>query len=1134
MSGSRRLQHDARTSAGALFAIALAAAAPGCSAHDPSAVATATAEDLAGPQQITISLPAGVGLHTLALDAFDAIDLEPGASIVAPPAAFAAIANVGTGSTRLQPSALTGDVFSQAAVTLQPHAEVHGSIKSGATVALAPHALVTGTIDQGAALTPLQTLSWTATFAASAGDRTIAGGQTQALAPGGYGDVRALPHSTLRLSSGAYFLNSLTSDPQATIAADTQAGPVFIYVAAALTLQSPIDAGGHESSVMFVYLGTGTVAVKAPLAATFVAPSGVIDLHPSGSQGVRGSFFAKQIRVGPHVTVSFEAFASWDRLFPPTPIVECATFFDPSHENAVFGYTNPLDVAVTIPVGPRNQLDPPSTPPPQPTSFLPGTHHDVFLAGFGGDHLTWSIGGQLGAADQGTKHCALEDYASTPGTPQLAPEGSSPPGSPFLAGIAPDQEVGLRFESAPLPWGTSSALVAGAAGRSGATAPRPRSPGDPVFQVVIDGQELGSDAICGPNQLRVNVNVDGVDLGSRELPGCTNGIACGVPIPNELFQADVDRKKTSVPVTIDVFEVDTALCGGGDDHEFTLQLNVDNGTGLVTGGVTTYDPPSSTFFNGAMNCNTENCCFQGGDDGYGICWTIQPNGKPRVCTAWNAQYIDAGFGEDFASGPGVQTLPASFARARLTLSHGGTSTVAIAPLDQDGCVPFDQTPELGQLLLPKPGADFSLKMELTSQLCLDPAGLGCAGPSDEVTGARFGVTRNGETGPATLCTVLTQDESLQDPSCQVIKQSQGAFGQWIGALPPNPLNVINPTQTDVTRVAATMSQLLRREVDTNGGMSIKRALIDQAAANPTHVANPGEIDAVTQKVCPGVNDTCADDPIDYRGQVGCEDGQPPQNCRLADDRWKMTIAHEIGHVIQRRASGVWNAVYQFNGENDVPGAPPLCRCDHVAIANGWHCLQSLERPSAAQVEGYAQYFASKAWNDPAQNDCTFVYYKEFLSPQCLPGVDPASCTADPNHPGLVINAPPMAFDCLSPTRWRNNHCLTNPVQPGDVQADMGVELDWMGFYYASTRPGPDFVLSSNNLLDLYRATCTHGSGFCNGAEVSWEDCPACSPSARGIHTELVELQQAGNVSLQLLQAFEKIGDRYGVSRSTAP
>jgi hypothetical protein len=128
----------------------------------------------------------------------------------------------------------------------------------------------------------------------------------------------------------------------------------------------------------------------------------------------------------------------------------------------------------------------------------------------------------------------------------------------------------------------------------------------------------------------------------------------------------------------------------------------------------------------------------------------------------------------------------------------------------------------------------------------------------------------------------------------------------------------------------------------------------------------------------------------------------------------------------------------------------------------------------------------------------------------------------------------MAFDCLNPTRWRNNHCVSNPVQPGDVQADLGTEIDWMGFYYASTRPGPDFVMSSNSLLDLYRATCSHGAGFCNSTELTWEDCPTCSPSARGIRTELVSLQQAGNVSLKLLQQFEKTGDAYGVSRSTAP
>ena len=50
--------------------------------------------------------------------------------------------------------------------------------------------------------------------------------------------------------------------------------------------------------------------------------------------------------------------------------------------------------------------------------------------------------------------------------------------------------------------------------------------------------------------------------------------------------------------------------------------------------------------------------------------------------------------------------------------------------------------------------------------------------------------------------------------------------------------------------------------------------------------------------------------------------------------------------------------------------------------NKQHCLQSLETSGSAQIEGFAQFYASKIFNNRADSDCTFVYYKEFVDQVC--------------------------------------------------------------------------------------------------------------------------------------------------------
>jgi hypothetical protein len=356
-----------------------------------------------------------------------------------------------------------------------------------------------------------------------------------------------------------------------------------------------------------------------------------------------------------------------------------------------------------------------------------------------------------------------------------------------------------------------------------------------------------------------------------------------------------------------------------------------------------------------------------------------------------------------------------------------------------------------------------------------------------------------------------------------------------------------------------VSQILKREEETGGQMGIAEALITNANLpdRPTDAVKPAQIDIVTHDVCnepggidPPLNDTCASDPIRIRGDVGC----PGAQCRRGDDRWKMTVAHEIGHVIQMRATGDFFRQYRFGPTmmtrtDDPPGSPALCACGAVDSSNRWHCMQSIERVPGAVAEAFAHYFAARTWNDLTQANCTFPYYKEFLDTSCRPGVAPSDCrpSSDPAH---VINPPPVPVDCFSPTRWRNLHCGgLPPLPPGDnsgasTVATMGVEFDWMGFYFNLTRPEVN-AFSNHDLYTVYKFTCKRNGAagdFCFfgvPGNIAWDDChdPAtCAVFEGGIHSTLEGLSQTpgSNVSLEMLRRFELLGRSFGVDRSTAP
>lgn len=449
------------------------------------------------------------------------------------------------------------------------------------------------------------------------------------------------------------------------------------------------------------------------------------------------------------------------------------------------------------------------------------------------------------------------------------------------------------------------------------------------FRFIIDDQDIfGSDAICGPRQLSVNVFVNGV--GSlRNLPGCTNPSACGSPATNEVYEVTIPSDQATVPIVIDVHERDDPLCGGGDDHILKATLTAHTRTGEITGGYDTYKSNGSVDQSLFLTAGTT---FIRGLDGFGVGFRIEAT-PATLCTTWPARFVDSGLGESGLSGQGLQRAPASF--ANVVLKNG--TTVLTPPgqvLDRDGC--------LDVLTFPKPGPG-GWTLEQTSVLRRDSSTVSVRSVAPAFRSQPPGNNFNMSTKFANSSALTLNSVVRPGP------------GMRIDVRP----SVSGVDQEDVAQVAAVLGRMLRAGLPLPPGITV------------TAFAGDG---------CPNAGlqtDSCAPGSNLFVGPA--TGGDPPQS------QSKFIVAHEFGHVLQ------FLAAPQAGGEGYpiINGLPDSCECRHVTVANQLHCLQSLERPGDVRKEGFAQFIAARTFNEVTDPNPTFLYYKEFLTPVCPAG---ATCT----------------------------------------------------------------------------------------------------------------------------------------------
>lgn len=1053
---------------------------------------------LASTIDVTLGFPAGWSQDKVALYGVDGVTIWNNVAVKDTAGNPAVAMNVGPTALVLWGGASTGTVVSGGTITIKAGAQVTGDAHAAGAIDPAQPP-VTGQVLSNTPIGTLSNFGYTVKYPNTTSKLQLDGKDSADLKPNvGYENVTLHSKTTAKLSAGTYYIDTLETEPETTLDLNTSNGPIMVHVRGRLNFKGKLRLTGPSGRFLLGYYGTDATSIESPFNGTIVAPNAALRLAPAGTNpGHRGSFFAKRLEgVEAGSLITFEPFSFWYKLVDVRPVATCVRRYQAPFGSALFGYENPTGVAVTIPLGAANTISPAAASPP--IVLEPGPHPRALWVPFDlTQSATWALAGQTAVASSSTRLCGADDTIPTPPRATEPIFGDSPdlPGPTTMARMVPDvrspassslaapvKRNYFQPTQAPARPATPSGTSTGPIG----SLQQPLEDGDagtgPFTFEITSLTYNGDEGLCGtvdPYVSRLVIN--GTDFGRTG--------SATVEIP---------RSQRTVPVHVHVMDSDSLLCLGDDDLA-DVDIDVDN-------------------------THNDQKCLRAGDGD--ICWRATTSGSPAICFDWNAQFLDAGpwsgvDSEDFAPSKGVQHLPASFATVSATIERQGSKAYEYTgPVDKDGCIPSSKLPEAN---LWSPGANSVVRLSLLSQFCVDPTGAACQ-PSDKPSDLRFGgasivVLAEGATGPTRLCTIFAEDPaSVADSGC-VVKPLD-----WTDR-PASPLRPAYDDQNPVTRSAAGVSQILARDDETGGELGVATALmvarLELDHSDQGLLVRAEEyccLDGEKGDPCNGPNvkrTTCAQGPTLLL---------EPDNKVPAASRFKYTVAHEFGHFVQVNVQGTIG--HGYGDGAGIDGQPPLCRCNSVVVDDQLHCLQSLELPGAAELEGFAQFFASKVWNRGLENNCTYVYYKNFDDTACLPGVE--DCAPSTANPGLFTNKPPIPVACNVAVRWRNTHCVDSSSSVDVLQ--YGTEYDWMEFFYAinNARDSAERWIMAD-IFNAYLAACSDSydpknTRACVGTNVTWTGAGKDGRS-------LVKGAQAsaGGPQSRMARSFADTGDQYGVS-----
>jgi len=257
--------------------------------------------------EVALPMPAGISPHVVVLWSSGPLVVEhdvvisgDGTSTVV---AMPAVPPRATDTLWVSAKSRAENLHSVLPITID-RAVIAGDARSAGAITLAGGAQVLGTLAEHVDIQTTAGPTIRATFpAGSLGPVVVGSNAARPLAPGRYAAVELKPGSRLTLSTGAYYLDSLKTAPDARLIVDDAGGPVKLFVRGNLELRGFQEVpSGNATTFLAVVLGTTSI-VERGFTGALVAPNAPLRLGAYPTVTFTGSFFGRGLTVREHSEV---------------------------------------------------------------------------------------------------------------------------------------------------------------------------------------------------------------------------------------------------------------------------------------------------------------------------------------------------------------------------------------------------------------------------------------------------------------------------------------------------------------------------------------------------------------------------------------------------------------------------------------------------------------------------------------------------------------------------------------------------------------------------------------------------------------------------------------------------------------
>ncbi len=252
------------------------------------------------PVTFFVDLPSGVNTQDVTFATFGgAVTMNDGAILSDPlTGGYSSASSVRTAlQTELGVSAAVNNLWSVPNVFLRNNSRVLGDLTTSGTATLQTGAQILGARREQTSLEPIRRIAWQVVFPSGTPPSIhLEPGQTQTIAPGGYGNLEIKSGARLTLGTGGrYTARTLVIHPQGVLEIDNTRLPVEIYTRDSFNFNGAIqERVPTKNNILFGHASGFAVPIEKPFSGILVAPNTSVTLA-STSQGHDASVFANTI-----------------------------------------------------------------------------------------------------------------------------------------------------------------------------------------------------------------------------------------------------------------------------------------------------------------------------------------------------------------------------------------------------------------------------------------------------------------------------------------------------------------------------------------------------------------------------------------------------------------------------------------------------------------------------------------------------------------------------------------------------------------------------------------------------------------------------------------------------------------------